>query len=332
MGTGIKAKCVAVSSVVPEKRLTNADLEKMVDTNDEWIVSRTGIKERRIVDPDTPLSALAIPAAQQCLEKAGVAATEIDGIIVATITGDHLMPTTANIVQHALGAQCAFAFDLANACNGFVAALSNACTFIESGHAKKVLVIAGDVMSSVINYEDRNTCILFGDGCGAVLVEAGSSDGPGIEDFILRSDGAGAEVLSLPCSGSAKPNTPERIANGEHFLTQDGRAVFPQAVRRMAEVSGALMDRLGITKDDIDILVPHQANLRIIEPTARRIGLDMDKVIINIDRVANTTAGTIPLALADAEARGLLKDGTRVFLVAFGGGFSWGASYLTWGR
>lgn len=332
MSVAARAQCVAVSSVVPEKRLTNADLEKMVDTNDEWIVSRTGIKERRIVEPDTPLSALAIPAARQCLEKAGVSADALDGIIVATVTGDHLMPTTANIVQEAIGAPHAFAFDMANACNGFVAALSTATTFIESGHSKKILVIAGDIMSSVINYEDRNTCILFGDGCGAVLVEAGPVDGPGVIDFALHSDGGGADVLSLPCSGSARPMSEARIAAGEHFLVQDGRTVFPHAVRRMTEVATQLMDKLQITNDDIDILVPHQANLRIIEPTARRMGLSMDKVIINIDRVANTTAGTIPLALADAEERGLLQDGTRVFLVAFGGGFSWGATYLTWGR
>ncbi len=332
MSTGVRAKCVAVSAVVPERRLTNAELEKMVDTNDEWIVSRTGIKERRIVEPGAALSSLAIPAAKQCLEKAQVAADELDGIIVATITGDNLMPTTANIVQDAIGAKTAFAFDMANACNGFVAALSTATAFIESGHSKKILVIAGDIMSSVINYEDRNTCILFGDGCGAVLVEAGEDNGRGIVDFALRSDGSGAQVLSLPCSGSANPLTAEKLAAGEHFLVQDGRTVFPHAVRRMAEVATNLMDKIGITKEDIDILVPHQANLRIIEPTARRMGLDMDKVIINIDRVANTTAGTIPLALADAEERGLLKDGTKVFLVAFGGGFSWGASYLTWGR
>ncbi|NRA39959.1 MAG: ketoacyl-ACP synthase III [Planctomycetes bacterium] len=327
-----RAQCVAVSSALPEKRLTNADIEKLVDTNDEWIVSRTGIRERRIAEPGTPLSHFATIAAKDCLEKAGVNAAEIDGIIIGTVTGDHLMPTTANIVQKAIGADNAFAYDLANACNGFVAALSTATSFIESGHSKKILVFGGDIMSSVINYEDRNTCILFGDGCGCVLLEAGPADGPGIFDFELHSDGAGADTLILPSPGSAVPISEEAIAQKKHYITQDGRAVFPQAVRRMTEVSGSLMEKFNLSNDDIDILVPHQANLRIIEPIARRLNLSMDKVIVNIDRVANTTAGTIPLALHDAERAWRLNDGTRVFLVAFGGGFSWGALYLTWGR
>jgi len=327
-----RAQCVAVGSALPERRLTNADLERMVDTKDEWIVSRTGIRERRIAEPGTGLSKLALPAAQQCLQRAGVDAKDLDGIIVATISGDHVMPTTANILQHQLGASKAFGFDLLNACNGFVAALSTAAAFIESGHSKRILVVGGDIMSTLIDYKDRNTCILFGDGCGAVLLEAGPADGPGIIGFELHSDGSGASDLCIPCSGSALLASPEVLERGEQFVKQNGRTVFTHAIRRMSEVCVSLMKTLHITVSDIDLLVPHQANLRIIEPTAQRLGLTMDKVVINIERVANTTAGTIPLALADAFTDGRLKPGTRIMLAAFGGGLTWGALYLTWGR
>jgi 3-oxoacyl-[acyl-carrier-protein] synthase III len=327
-----RAQCVAVGSALPERRLTNADLERMVDTKDEWIVSRTGIRERRIAEPGTGLSQLALPAALQCLERAGVAAKDLDGIIVATISGDNVMPTTANLLQHKLGATKAFGFDLLNACNGFVAALSTAAAFIESGHSKRILVVGGDIMSTLIDYKDRNTCILFGDGCGAVLLEAGPADGPGIIGFELHSDGSGAGDLCIPCSGSALLATPDVLERGEQFVKQNGRTVFTHAIRRMSEVCLSLMKTLNITVSDIDLLVPHQANLRIIEPTAQRLGLPMDKVVVNIERVANTTAGTIPLALADAYLDGRLKPGTRMMLAAFGGGLTWGALYLTWGR
>ena len=327
-----RAQCVAVGSALPERRLTNADLERMVDTKDEWIVSRTGIRERRIAEPGTGLSQLALPAAQHCLERAGVDAKDLDGIIVATISGDHVMPTTANILQHKLGASKAFGFDLLNACNGFVAALSTAAAFIESGHSKRILVVGGDIMSTLIDYKDRNTCILFGDGCGAVLLEAGPADGLGIIGFEMHSDGSGASDLCIPCSGSALLASPEVLERGEQFVKQNGRTVFTHAIRRMSEVCVSLMKTLQLTVNDIDLLVPHQANLRIIEPTAQRLGLTMDKVVINIERVANTTAGTIPLALADAFADGRLKPGTRIMLAAFGGGLTWGALYLTWGR
>ena len=328
----IRAQVVAVGQALPEKRLTNVDLERMVETNDEWIVSRTGIRERRVVDAGTPLSTLAVPAAEDCLRKAGVAATAVDGIICATITPDHVMPTTANLVQHRIGATGAWAYDLANACNGFVAALATATAFIESGAAQRILVIGGDVMSSVVDYQDRNTCILFGDGAGAVLLEAGPGDGYGVLGSELHSDGAHGELLAIPASGSALPPSPEVLAARQQFVKQAGREVFQHAVRRMSEVAVSLLERLDLGADDVDLLVPHQANLRIIEPTARRLGLPMEKVVVNIDRVANTTAATIPLALAEAEANGRLQPGTRVMLVAFGGGFSWGASYLTWGR
>lgn len=326
-----RAQVVAVGTAVPDRRLTNADLERMVETNDEWIVSRTGIRERRVAEPGTPLSALAVPAAASCLAKAGVSADAIDGIICATITGDHVMPATANIVQDRIGATRAWAYDLVNACNGFVAALATAQAFVVSGGAERILVIGGDVMSSVIDYTDRNTCILFGDGAGAVLVEAGTG-GYGIDGFEMGSDGAHGDLLSIPSSGSALPPSPAALAAGAHYLKQDGRDVFRHAVRRMAQVATDLLGRLGLDGDAVDLLVPHQANRRIIEPTARRLGLPMRRVVINIDSVANTTAGTIPLALAAAEADGRLRAGTRVLLVAFGGGFAWGACYLTWGR
>jgi 3-oxoacyl-[acyl-carrier-protein] synthase-3 len=332
MQSPFRAQCVAVGAALPERRLTNADLERMVETDDEWIVSRTGIRERRIAEPGTGLSALALPAARQCLEQAGVGAETLDGIIVATISGDHVMPATANLLQHLLGAKKAWGFDLLNACNGFVAALSTAAAFIESGRAKRLLVVGGDVMSSLIDYRDRNTCILFGDGCGAVLVEAGPPDGPGIFGFELHSDGSGGHDLCIPSSGSAVLPTAESLARGDHFVKQNGRAVFTQAIRRMSEVCVSLLGSLKLTGADIDLLVPHQANLRIIEPTAARLGLPMSKVVLNIERMANTTAGTVPLALAEAEADGRLKKGTRVMLAAFGGGLTWGACYLTWGR
>ena len=327
-----RAQCVAIGSALPDQRLTNADLTRLVDTSDEWIVSRTGIRERRICAPGQGLSSLALPAAKQCLERAGVAANELDGIIVATISGDQIMPTTANLLQHQLGAGRAFAYDLANACNGFVAALSTAACFIEAGRARRILVVGGDVMSSLVDYGDRNTCILFGDGCGALLLEAGPPDGPGLIGFALRSDGSAGAELCIPSSGSALRPTPATLAAGMQYVKQNGRQVFTQAIRRMAEVCTELLAELGLTTADIDLLVPHQANLRIIEPTAQRLGLPMERVVVNIERVGNTTAGTIPLALADASADGRLADGTRVLLVAFGGGLTWGAAYLTWGR
>jgi len=332
MPASFRARCVAVGAAVPERRLTNAELVRSVDTTDEWIVARTGIRERRIVAPGTPLSALAEPAARQCLERAGVAAADLDGIIVATISGDHVMPCTANVLQHKLGAARAWGYDLANACNGFVAALSTATAFIESGRATRILVVGGDVMSSLVDYSDRNTCILFGDGCGAVLVEAGPVDGLGVVGFEMHSDGSGAGELGIPCSGSAMVRTPEAIATNQDKVKQNGKAIFQHAIRRMVEVSENLLRTHGLTAADVDLLVPHQANLRILHPIAERLGVPMDKVMVNLDRLGNTTAGTIPLALADAWLAGRLQPGTRLLLVAFGGGLTWGACYLTWGR
>ena len=327
-----RAQVVAIGTALPERRLTNAELASRLDTTDAWIVSRTGIRERRISEPGQSLITLAVPAALDCLKQAGVAADSIDGIIVATITPDMVMPATANLLQHRIGATRAWAFDVANACNGFIAALANATTWIESGRAKRVLVLGGDVMSTLVDWNDRNTCVLFGDGCGAVLVEVGPADGPGIIGLEMHSDGGPAAELCVPSSGSAMPATPEVLARGDQFLKQNGKMVFTHAVRRMAEVATSLMHTHGLTANDIDLVVPHQANLRIIGPTAERIGVPMSKVVVNLDRLGNTTAATIPLALADAQADGRLRPGSRVLLVAFGGGLTWGAAYLTWGR
>jgi len=327
-----RARCVAVAAALPERRLTNADLTRMVDTTEEWILSRTGIRERRIAEPGTGLSHLAERACRDCLAQTGTAAADLDGIIVATITGDHVMPATANLLQHRLGAAKAWGYDLHNACNGFVAALATATAFVESGQAQRILVVGGDIMSSIVDYRDRATCILFGDGCGAVLVEAGPPDGHGVLGFEMHSDGSLASELCIPSSGSARPIDAEVLSQRQQYVQQNGKLVFQHAVRRMAEVSENLLKRLGCTGADVDLLVPHQANRRIIEPTAERMGVPAERVVLNIERVANTTAGTIPIALADARADGRLKPGTRVLLVAFGGGLTWGACYLTWGR
>ena len=322
----LRARCVALGTALPERRLTNADLAHMVNTTDEWIISRTGIRERRIAAPGTGVSPLALAAAQDCLAKAGCSPADLDGIIVATITGTHMMPAVANIIQHELGAKRAWGFDLLNACNGFVTALSTAACYIESGRAKRILVIGADVMSSIIDYADRNTCILFGDGAGAVLVEAGPIEGRGIQGFELHSDGAGAAELAIRI-----PEGKETDPSARKVVHQNGRVVFSHAVRRMSEVAESCLKSLGLTGADVDLVVPHQANIRIIESTAERIGVSMDRVVVNIDRVGNTTAATIPLALAQAQEDGRLVPGSRVLLVAFGGGFTWGACYLTWG-
>jgi 3-oxoacyl-[acyl-carrier-protein] synthase-3 len=322
------AQCVAVGTFLPERRLTNAELAARVDTTDEWIVSRTGIRERRLVEPGTPCSVIATAAGRDCLTRAGVSAETLDGIIVATITGDQRMPATANIVQHALGATTAWGYDLLNACNGFLAALTTAASMIEAGRAKRILVIGADVMSSIINHHDRNTCILFGDGAGAVLLEAGPEDAAtGVRGWEMHSDGAGGDELILPCTGSA-PSSPGQLP----VVYQNGRTVFAHAVRRMAEVADHCLTSQGLTGRDVDLIIPHQANIRIIEATAERLHVPMSQVVVNIAEVGNTTAATLPLALAQAASDGRLTTGTRVLLVAFGGGFTWGACYLQWGR
>ena len=322
-----RARCVAVGTCLPERRLTNADLERLVETNDEWIVSRTGIHERRIADDGTTCADLAERAGRACLEKAGVAATDLDGIIVATITGDSRMPAVANLVQQRLGADRAWGYDLLNACNGFLAGIATATAFLESGRAARILVIGADVMSRIVDYTDRNTCVLFGDGAGAVLMERGEGEGNKVGGFRMHSDGAGGAELCLPGSGTVP------LADGQKpTVQQNGRTVFSHAVRRMAEVAQRCLKDQGLTGDDVDLVVPHQANLRIIESTAERLGVPMSRVVVNIDRVGNTTGATLPLALAQAVEDGRLVPGSRVLLCAFGGGFTWGACYLTWGR
>jgi len=323
-----KAKISAVGHYLPEYRLTNFELEKMVDTNDEWIRTRTGIKERRILkDPDKASAYMGAEAAKEALESAGVDPKEIDLIIVATVTPDYLFPATACLVQEMIGASNAFAFDLSAACSGFVYALTTGSTFVESGNAKKVLVIGSDKMSSIIDYTDRTTCILFGDGAGAVLLEE-SDDETGILDSIHHTEGDTNCSLYQHAGGSRNPATIETVQAKQHVISQDGRAVFKKATMGMADVSLEIMEKNNLSADDVAWLVPHQANLRIIDATANRMGLTSEKVMINIDRYGNTTAATIPLCLYDWKNK--LNKGNNLVLAAFGGGFTWGAVYVKW--
>ncbi len=324
-----RAKISAVGHYLPEDRMTNFDLEKLVETNDEWIRTRTGIVERRILkDPEKATSYMAVEASKEALETAGVSPKEIDFIIVATVTPDYMFPATACLVQEKLGAKNAFAYDISAACSGFIYALTTGATMVESGRAKKVLVIGGDKMSSILDYSDRTTCIIFGDGCGAVLLEE-SEDGEGIIDSIHYTEGDVNNSLYQPAGGSIRPASQETVDMRMHSIRQDGRAVFKKATTAMADVSAEMMEKHNLTADDVSWLVPHQANLRIIDATANRMGLDPEKVMVNIDRYGNTTAGTIPLCLYDWKDQ--LKKGDKLILTAFGGGFTWGAIYLTWG-
>ncbi|MEX0845667.1 MAG: beta-ketoacyl-ACP synthase III [Balneolaceae bacterium] len=324
-----RAKITAVGHYLPEDRLTNKDLEKLVDTNDEWIQSRTGIEERRILkDPDKATAFMGAEAAKEILQDRGISADEIDLIIVATVTPDYFFPATACLVQKEIGAHNAFAFDLSAACSGFLYALSTGAMYIESGRAQKVLVIGADKMSSILDFTDRTTCILFGDAAGAVLLEA-SDDGTGIIDQKHYVEGDTECSLYQPAGGSRNPSTVETVNNKQHYLRQDGRAVFKKATMGMADVSLEIMKRNNLEADDVAWLVPHQANLRIIDATARRMGLPSEKVMININKYGNTTAATIPLCLYDWKDK--LDHGDNLVLAAFGGGFTWGAIYLTWG-
>jgi 3-oxoacyl-[acyl-carrier-protein] synthase III len=324
----ITAAITAVGGYVPETKLTNFDLEKMVDTNDEWIRSRTGISERRILkEPGKGSSDMAVPAIEEILRKKNLDPKEIDCIICATVTPDMVFPATANIIADKIGATNAWGYDLSAACSGFLFALSSGAMYIESGRFKKVIVVGVDKMSAIVDYTDRTTCIIFGDGAGAVLLEA-SEDGLGIQDSILKSDGSGRHYLHMKAGGSVKPATAETVAAREHFAYQEGQAVFKFAVKGMADVSAELLERNNLTGEDIAWLVPHQANLRIIDATANRMGLDKEKVMINIQKYGNTTAATLPLCLWDWENQ--LKKGDKIVLAAFGGGFTWGATLLTW--
>ncbi len=322
------AAITSVGTYLPPDRLTNADLEKMVDTNDEWIRSRTGISERRILrDPDKATAFMATEAARQCLDKAGVAPDQVDCILVATVTPDMLFPATACLVQDALGATKAWGYDISAACSGFLFALTTGAKLVESGMHQRVLVIGADTMSRIVDYTDRATCVIFGDGAGAVLLEA-ATDGTGLLDAVHHVDGTGAGSLRQPGGGSMRPATHETVDARLHYLKQDGRAVFKRAVVGMAEAAAEIMERNDLAPDDIRYLVPHQANLRIIEATARRMGLGADKVMVNIEHYGNTTAATLPLCLGDWE--GQLRAGDNLVLAAFGGGFTWGATWLKW--
>ncbi|MCH2448665.1 MAG: ketoacyl-ACP synthase III [Gracilimonas sp.] len=324
-----RAKITAVGHYLPENRMTNKDLEKLVDTNDEWIRTRTGIEERRILkDPDKATAFMGTEAAKELLEKRGISAEEIDLIILATVTPDYFFPATACLVQKNIGAKNAFAFDLSAACSGFLYALSTGAMYIESGRAKKVMVIGADKMSSILDYTDRTTCILFGDGAGAVLLEE-SEDGTGIIDQKHYVEGDSECSLYQPAGGSRNPATEETVKNKLHSLKQDGKAVFKKATMGMADVSLEIMKRNDLDPEEVAWLVPHQANMRIIDATARRMGLSNEKVMININKYGNTTAATIPLCLYDW--RDKLNHGDNIILAAFGGGFTWGAIYLTWG-
>ena len=314
---------------MPETRLTNADLEKMVDTNDEWIKTRTGISERRILrEPGKASSDMAVHAVEELLKKRNISPLEIDCIICATVTPDMVFPATANLLCDKIGAKNAWGFDLAAACSGFLFALTTGTMFIESGRYSKVIVVGVDKMSAIVDYTDRATCILFGDGAGAVLLEPTEEPGIGIKDSVLKTDGSGREYLNMKAGGSLKPASIETVLAKEHYAFQDGQPVFKFAVKGMADVSAELLERNGLTGDDIQWLVPHQANLRIIDATANRMGLPKEKVMINIQKYGNTTAATIPLCLWDWEKQ--LKKGDNLVFAAFGGGFTWGATWVTW--
>ena len=324
----INAAITAVGGYVPETVLTNADLEKMVDTSDEWIRTRTGIHERRILKEEgKATSDMAARAILPMLEKKGIDPNEIDIIICATITGDYIFPATANVVADKIGATNAWGYDVSAACSGFLYALQTGAKFIESGTYKKVVVVGVDKMSAIIDYTDRNTCIIFGDGGGCVLLEP-NEEGLGVIDAKLHSDGQGRNFLYQPAGGSLKPPTKETVEARQHYVYQEGKTVFKFAVTNMADVSYEVMKRNKLSSDDVDWLVPHQANLRIIDATADRMGLDSSKVLINIQKYGNTTAGTLPLLLWDFQDK--FKKGDNLILSTFGGGFTWGAIYLKW--
>jgi len=324
----INAAITAVGGYVPETVLTNADLEKMVDTSDEWIRTRTGIHERRILKEEgKATSDMAARAILPMLEKKGIDPNEIDIIICATITGDYIFPATANVVADKIGATNAWGYDVSAACSGFLYALQTGAKFIESGTYKKVVVVGVDKMSAIIDYTDRNTCIIFGDGGGCVLLEP-NEEGLGVIDAKLHSDGQGRNFLYQPAGGSLNPPTKETVEARQHYVYQEGKTVFKFAVTNMADVSYEVMKRNNLSSNDVDWLVPHQANLRIIDATADRMGLDSSKVLINIQKYGNTTAGTLPLLLWDFQDK--FKKGDNLILSTFGGGFTWGAIYLKW--
>lgn len=326
----IRAKISALGTYVPPHILTNADLERMVDTNNEWIMTRVGIRERHIVEKGVPASALAVEASRKALTQRGLDPSDIEAIIVGTVTPDMLFPSTACVVQQKLGAKGAWGFDLSAACSAFVYAIQVGAQFIATGAHRRVLAIGSDVMSSIIDYTDRATCILFGDGAGAAILEPAADESEGLIDFIHEVDGTGGPFLYMPGGGSLHPTSKDTIAKKMHFVHQDGQQVFKFAVRKQTELCQKLLERNGLKGSDIDVFIPHQANLRIINATAERLGLRPESVVVNIDRFGNTTAGTIPLAMSTAIEDGRLKKGSLVLLASVGAGFTIGATLLRW--
>lgn len=330
MSKPIRAKISALGTYVPPRLLTNADLERMVDTNNEWIMSRVGIRERHIVDNGVATSDLAVEASRKVLKQRGLSPSDIELIIVGTVTPDMFFPSTACVVQQKLGAKGAWGFDLSAACSAFVYSLQVGAQFIGSGAHQRVLAIGSDVMSSIIDYTDRATCVIFGDGAGAAILERAENDSEGFIDFIHEVDGSGGQFLYMPGGGSLHPSSKETVAKKMHYVHQDGQQVFKFAVRKQAELCLKLLERNGLKGSDIDVFIPHQANLRIINATAERLGLRNGSVIVNIDRYGNTTAGTIPLAMNTAIEEGKLKKGSLVLLASVGAGFTVGATLLRW--
>ena len=319
-----------VGHYVPEKILSNSDLEKMVDTNDEWITTRTGIKERRILDNGKATSYMASRAAQLVLKETQTSPDELDLILLATVTPDMPVPSAVSFIQRNLGATNSWGFDINGGCTGFMCALTTGAQFIESGRHKKVLVIGADKMSAITDYEDRTTCVLFGDAAGAVLLEPSDENDLGIKDFILHLDGSGVEYLKIDAGGSLHPASRETVDQRQHYLFQDGKAVFKYAVTGMADVSSKIMEKNKLTNKDIKFFIPHQANFRIIDAAAKKMGLDPDQVVININKYGNTTAATIPLAISETYRAKKLKKGDWVIIAAFGAGFTWGSMLFRW--
>ncbi|MDR0836121.1 MAG: ketoacyl-ACP synthase III [Tannerella sp.] len=324
----INAVITGIGGYVPEEILTNEDLSKIVDTTDEWIMSRVGIKERRILKDGKAMSYMAVKAVNELIAKTGIDPESVEGVICATSTGDYHFPPTSTIIAYQTGCRKAFAFDLQAACSGFIYLLETAANYIRSGRYKRIIAVAGDMMTSITNYTDRTTCPLFGDGCGAVLLEP-TEEKTGILDSILRSDGSGLPFLQMKAGGSAKMPSYESIDNHEHTVYQEGKTVFKRAVVEMADVAAEIVARNGLKKENIDWIVPHQANLRIIDAAAKRLEVPVEKVMINIQKYGNTSSGSIPLCLWEWEPK--LKKGDNLILAAFGAGFTWGATYLKWG-
>jgi 3-oxoacyl-[acyl-carrier-protein] synthase-3 len=326
----MRARITGIDHFLPEKILTNYDLEQMVDTSDEWIYTRTGIRERRVLDKDKGVSYMALKAARKVLDQTNTHPDELDLIIMATTTFDMMFPSTASIVQHELNAKNCWGYDLVTGCSGFLFAIATASQFIETGKHKKVLVIGADKMSSILNYKDRNTCIIFGDGAGAVLLEPSGEDDYGIEDYINHIDGSGGPCLYMPGGGSLHPATHETIDKGLHTIHQDGKVLFKNAVIEMTQTFRAIIEKNNLKTEDIKFFIPHQANARIITAVAEKLGLSDDQAVINIEKYGNTTAGTIPIAMSEIYQAGKLQKGDRIVLSAFGTGFAWGSLLLRW--